>query len=715
MAGNIMEARAVITADDKTGPAFKSIEDRINGLSKQVKAIQSVGRNVSRVSGEVARVSQYVSRVNGEILSSPNSRGRAPDLNLSQRAIAGAGSLVAAAPIVRAMGREGGTYLHEKLRGVSAGMTPQEVAESEDLSARLSSKFKVFTQADVMHALRNARAVTGSFEEASSIIEPWLKLSIVARAASPHAKPEEIAEEFDSLLKGMEELGVTMDPKKFKDYIDLIAQGLNAFGDTLKPNDIFKMIQYGRQASPMLSKEFMLGIAPALGQEMRGQSFGNAVSGFNRAIVGGSMNHNAIEEMVKLGLVNTEKDANGNYKYLSVTKTGSIKGIKPGGVKGWDVAQADPFKWTHDFLQPAMVSHGITSAQEQSAILSNMFTRVVAQLVSIMLTQAPKILKNEGMVHDAMNTKSADMLLKNDLDTAETAIKTQIEQLATALSKPFLEPATKVLNILSDGLSAMALRAEHDKPFAVAGTAAAVSGAALAGLTAMRMGYGLWQTGSMSEVIPILARAGVTGGALGAAIGGGYLFAEGVSQTEAITKAARERMYSDPNWTPHTEAEMAQLRADLATVEGELAAARITGVGGAASGSPVGSTDLLEALAQTLRSRIARGESGVIGADHPSFGFGPGGSPLPKVGGVPMPSSGDKPNALEAIVKPDQITAKLEGQADVNISFRVEPSSEFLRIVQGARDVASTGNVRANVGASMPEASTAGRTGVSPP
>jgi hypothetical protein len=68
---------------------------------------------------------------------------------------------------------------------------------------------------------------------------------------------------------------------------------------------------------------------------------------------------------------------------------------------------------------------------------------------------------------------------------------------------------------------------------------------------------------------------------------------------------------------------------------------------------------------------------------------------------------------IEATVKPDQVKAQLEGKADVNITsiFKVEASSELLRVVEQAKNTTSRaeGAIRANTG------NGAGSTGVTMP
>ena len=64
---------------------------------------------------------------------------------------------------------------------------------------------------------------------------------------------------------------------------------------------------------------------------------------------------------------------------------------------------------------------------------------------------------------------------------------------------------------------------------------------------------------------------------------------------------------------------------------------------------------------------------------------------------------------VEAVVKPDQVTAKLEGKAEVVGRFEVAPSSDLIRIIERAKEITASGHLAAgsgpgSTGRSMPEA-----------
>ena len=155
--------------------------------------------------------------------------------------------------------------------------------------------------------LRNARSIVGSYKEAAEIAEPLVKLRTLAQLARPG---EDVSEDFDKLVKGLEIKGVTQNPEQFREYMEGIAKGINVFGDTLRPYEYYEMFKYGRQASPGLSEKFILGTGPTLAQELGGEGFGAAVAQFNRLLVSGVGKKGSFEELARLGLIDKNDVAN---------------------------------------------------------------------------------------------------------------------------------------------------------------------------------------------------------------------------------------------------------------------------------------------------------------------------------------------------------------------------------------------------------------------
>jgi hypothetical protein len=301
---------------------------------------------------------------------------------------------------------------HERMRQDLAAMSADEIAKGEKLSADLAAKYPSVPQSEIMHSLRTARTVTGSFDEATDVLEPLTKLRVIAQAASPGTSAEDMRAEFDKLVKALEVAGVATDKTKLGSYINDVAKSLNAFGDQIKPEDYFDMLRYGRQASSRISERFLMTTMATLGSEFGGSNIGTALSGFNQAVVGNRFTHTAALGFAQLGLID-DKD-------LARTKTGEIKGILPGRhVKDVQLAQSDPDLWIKQDYLPALTKAGITAPDAISARIAQDFTnRNAANLVTQIALQQNKLEKNTALWNAASGTIGADLLGSKDASPA---------------------------------------------------------------------------------------------------------------------------------------------------------------------------------------------------------------------------------------------------------------------------------------------------------
>ncbi|WP_194464250.1 hypothetical protein [Bradyrhizobium sp. CCBAU 53340] len=365
----------------------------------------------------------------------------------------------------------------------AAGMTDQEVKEAEELARATSAKYKSISTTEIMHSARNIRSVVGTFEEATKIIDPLMKLRVVAQGAHPE-KAEELGEDFDKLIKGMEIKGVTQDHAKFEHYIDNMAKAVNVFGDTLRPTDFYEMFKYGRAATNALGDEFMLKTAPTLAQELGGSSAGKALSSFHTQFVGGKMSNKAVDMLNKYGLVDQSK--------VIRTTTGAVKGVLPGGIIGGEYlkpGQEDPYAWTNKVLLPHLAQKGVTDPAEiQEAISAMASQQTTAQMMSIFATQQKRIEKDWDLIQKAHGISAADEYLKSDPKVAQEAVKKQFDNYMGETAKPFVGPATTSMNWLASGLNYMSDYARQNPGHHAAATAwGTAMGGALSADTAQSM------------------------------------------------------------------------------------------------------------------------------------------------------------------------------------------------------------------------------------
>ena len=431
----VLESRLVIRAVDETSAAFASVERRVKALSAEVAMTQrSIGRTPETIA---AASSRAVGSASGAVAAanrrSLGGMGSIIGTMSGYAAVIGGGLAVREA-VKAVAGRQ-----HEIVRMAVSGMSRAEIADATVEAAKLTGDMPSISMTDTMHMLRNARSIVGSYKEAAEIAEPMMKLRALAQLARPG---EDVNEDFDQLIKGLEIKGVTQNRGEFMEYMQGIAKAINVFGDTLKPYQYYEMFKYGRQATPGLSSQFILGTAPTLAQELGGSSYGQAVSSFNKAIVGGVMKHSALKEFARLGLL--------DHDDLDFLKNGEVKGIKPGrGVKGWQVAQSDPNQWVKDYLLPALDKLGLKDRSDVLKEISTLFqNQVGAQMVGLLATQQARIIKDTDLIKGAPGLEAADRAMREDPALAWQGLKSSIESL-TATFGEILGAATDVAGIMT--------------------------------------------------------------------------------------------------------------------------------------------------------------------------------------------------------------------------------------------------------------------------
>lgn len=382
----------------------------------------------------------------------------------------------------------------------------EEIKHANELAASISKKYPSVSNTEAMHAVRNIRSVTGHFEEATKILDPLMRLRVVALGAHPE-KAEELGEDFDKLIKGMEIKGVTQDLAKFNHYIDGMAKAVNVFGDTLRPTDYYEMFKYGRAATNALSDDFMLETAPTLAQELGGSSAGKALSSFYTQFVGGKMSNKALAQLEEYGLL-TDKSK------VIKTSTGNVKGILPGAIMGQEFLQpgaTDPFAWVNKVLIPQLAKKGVTDpAKIQEVIAAMASQQTTAQMMSIFATQQSRIEKDKHLVEGAKGVDAAELFQQNDPKVIRKSIESQIDNYLGNTANPLQPGVNAGMNWLASGLNYMSERAAKDPMRSAAellygaGATAAIT-KDLTMRTAGKFGFGPGTSWGMTRFMGMLA------------------------------------------------------------------------------------------------------------------------------------------------------------------------------------------------------------------
>jgi len=429
-------SRLVITAADETKAAFDAIEARVKSLASTIASVDRSIGGTSLAVGSVGRNAALSRR--GTVAPSPAIPPSLGAVGGFAATATGLGGVYGVGLAARGSAEAIGARQHEGARMDIAGESPEEISAAQAQVAKLATEFPDISQSDLLHMLRNMRAIVGSYEEAAKIAEPLVKLRTLAQLARPG---EDVSEDFDKLIKGLEIKGVTQHPEQFREYMEGIAKGINVFGDTLRPYEYYEMFKYGRQASAGLSEKFILGTGPTLAQELGGEGMGAAVAAFNRLLVSGVGKKGSFEELARRGLLDEAGVAN-------IPGTGEGKGIKPGHtVMGWQLAQSDPNEWVKQYLLPAFDKAGIKDKDEQLKEIGTLFqSQRAAQLVDLLATQQSRINKDYALLGNAPGLSAADKALHEDPGLAWQGVKNSISGLIGAVGES-IESAGVMTNV----------------------------------------------------------------------------------------------------------------------------------------------------------------------------------------------------------------------------------------------------------------------------
>src|ERR1700761_3211006 len=467
MPAKIIQAEARISAIDATGETFANIARKIGRVTSAFKALGTISStgigNTNRAIGRL----QHTARVLGPVASS----GAAYE---GMRGLSG---------LVHETIQATADRQREIIMSQAAGMMPKtEVPEAQALAQRLSEKYMSLGASSIMDMLINARSVVGSFAEVKEIIDPLLQMQVALQGAHPE-KAKEIAEQLDLLIKAMEMKGVTTDPQRFTQYMDAMTKAVNVFSKTLTPEDYYSLFKYGRQAINQLSDKFMLETANTLSQEMKGKSAGQLISDFNTQFVSGKMSNQAVAMMARLGLLDPNK--------VIKTKTGSVKGVLPGGVIGSIEAMHDPYAWVQDYLLPSLKTRGITKQEDIVQTIDSLASnRMVAQMLNIFATQQTRIEKDLALVEGAQGLDSYKLYMNKDLTTNATAIAEQFKNLLVIAASPLADPAAAGMHKIAEGIVAIENAAKGHPAGAAAGLGLGLAGGGYAGYRLSRYALG---------------------------------------------------------------------------------------------------------------------------------------------------------------------------------------------------------------------------------
>jgi hypothetical protein len=367
-------------------------------------------------------------------------------------AVVGAGLVTGGAAmlgLLYKMQDAGREFVHQQALMAAAGMDHLEIAQATAQAWKTVGEVTASNAADNLKSIRELRMVFGSTEEALQNLSVVTSAQVVMNSLRGRGAGDQV---FD-MAKALEIKGASMDPQHFNALLNDMVKAAVASGGRVLGSDFLSAFKFGRTATQGWSDDFVKSILPTLIQEMKGAGGfsgalgpGNALQSAFQAIVGGVMSNKAAEEFAHLGLLKSGA--------VIRTTTGSIKGIRPGGIQGSKEFQANPYQWVQDVLVPALDKRGITDPDKVREEVSHLFVnRTAQQIVTLFATQQQRFEKDAALIDKAEGVDALPDLAKHDPTTIIMAFTQAWNNLMTALGAPMVQPVNEMIIALTGVLN----------------------------------------------------------------------------------------------------------------------------------------------------------------------------------------------------------------------------------------------------------------------
>lgn len=387
----IIEARAVISASDKTGNILDKIASKFKGLEKNAKAMEGIKapKFLGNMEDELRRLKlsekqlQGIRKEMGALQSQmhgplqPGRNFRALD-DWKNRTVshwrevkAGVEDTEkahkkffkgAASFGIHAAGIGGAAYMaghaiktqvkslaersRAEVRYDQMGLSPEQLGEANVVADSLSSKYPSISRTDVLDDLRKNASRLGSFDRAKEIADTYAR----ARISNKISGGDE--HELEQVVRALEGAGKANSASEF-------ASGMNTWSKAKAANPDYTGEQFRSDMSAAssakygMSKDYMENVFPILASHTSG--FGNKLATGLSALVGGRMTKKAKGELSQSGLLGKDGRLVDAEDYISNNFDWTQKHIKPliekQGVKfGEHMSEEDKGK-TVDWLQ----------------------------------------------------------------------------------------------------------------------------------------------------------------------------------------------------------------------------------------------------------------------------------------------------------------------------------------------------------------------------
>ncbi len=324
-----------------------------------------------------------------------------------------------------------GADLEQQLyRIATAGYTKTDIAEFKKNATKVAGQFRNVNEKELLKLTLETSAVYGDPKTAMK----FLPISAAYIAAEKFRHPENpegaaaIAEDaIFKVLRSEEFRGLAQDPREVKRGLAASLKGQEVFGDQFDPAIGFQFMKYLRLSGRYVSDRFLNGPGLIVAQEMGGSNAGNSHNMVMQALVGGHANKSAIEEMMKVGMIDQNKVDKVGGKNWHYDISRAVPDVK--------LLQSDFDLWAQQHIKVPVDAFTKGDLSKRDQELRKIFGRATqqqyAELMAWQTGPGGRFAKDVGLLGQALSPEQAVATAGDNLATAGQNLATQVDRIAT--------------------------------------------------------------------------------------------------------------------------------------------------------------------------------------------------------------------------------------------------------------------------------------------
>ncbi len=474
-----VEARAVISAADKTGNVFDRLAQKIKGVEKNAKSLGDIKppKFAGHLENELKRLklserelqgvrdrrqrfinelqaqrpkAEHYFRANQAWIDREVNHWRKMKSGIDEAAQAHkrwrsgmvAAGAAAGAAATKGFAFAGGAYgayrvgragvksaaenQRESARDYLAGLKPEDTKRFEDASIEGSKRFQSLDSQTMHSTLRESSTSMRSVDNAVALTTTFGEMLTVLQSLKGKDKA---VEELRRFMQALDVLGDNLNPKQVRDYAMGFTKAAGVEGADFDLGRLLAMSKQLKSAGATVSDRFLMTTGVSLGRDMGDEKAGNAIAMMMQQEV------QATKEAKAYGARYGLRDKSGKFIDRSAM-------------------QSDPDQWAWRNIPEAMKRAKLdpNKAEDVNTFLNNAYSNQSARnVLSKLMTQGDQYRAQAQAFGRAPGLDAAASLPGRDPFVAYEAVFAQLRTLAG--QAPIMDSAAQGLNALSGALS----------------------------------------------------------------------------------------------------------------------------------------------------------------------------------------------------------------------------------------------------------------------